>query len=114
MKYVIGHHLLAHDGSSIDKTGIILDGQEFYQLISLTPNLVTYLLVTTTCKMVKNLRPCPDNVRFVPNTKDNVIVALKSEEVCNVHYCFQNRWHIYVTADQKISNTLQFEGLEFI
>lgn len=40
---------IAHDGSSIDETGI-LEGQEFDQLTDVTPQ--GYLLVTTTCNLV--------------------------------------------------------------
>ncbi|KAG5672648.1 hypothetical protein PVAND_002761 [Polypedilum vanderplanki] len=40
---------IAHDGSSLDENGI-LEGQEFDQLINLSPQ--GYLLVTTTCNLV--------------------------------------------------------------
>lgn len=40
---------IAHDGSSIDETGI-LEGQEFDELIRIFP--LGYILVTTTCSLV--------------------------------------------------------------
>lgn len=41
---------IAHDGSSVDVTGI-LDGQEFDKLLDVPPQQ-GYLLVTTTCSLV--------------------------------------------------------------
>lgn len=40
---------IAHDGSSIDESGI-LEGQEFDELLSISP--LGYVLVTTTCNLV--------------------------------------------------------------
>lgn len=40
---------IAHDGSSIDESGI-LEGQEFDELLSIPP--IGYVLVTTTCNLV--------------------------------------------------------------
>lgn len=55
--------------------------------------------------------------KFVPNTKDNVIVALKSEEVDGKTATFITVFKIdgkILLPDQKISATLKFEGIEFI
>lgn len=55
--------------------------------------------------------------KFIPQTNDNVIVALKSEE-------FNGTSATYITAftidgqillpDTKVSSNLKYEGLEFI
>lgn len=55
--------------------------------------------------------------KFVPNTKDNVIVAVKTEEVDGKTSTFITVFRIdgkILLPDQKVSTTLKFEGLEFV
>uniref|UniRef100_A0A336MT34 Apyrase n=1 Tax=Culicoides sonorensis TaxID=179676 RepID=A0A336MT34_CULSO len=55
--------------------------------------------------------------KFIPNTNDQVIVALKTEEVDGKTSTYITVFKIdgkILLADQKISSTLKFEGLEFV
>lgn len=64
-----------------------------------------------------NLERGYSSFRFIPGTNDNIIIAIKTEEV-------DNRTATYVTIfditgkiylnDQKIPNDHKYEGLEFI
>lgn len=55
--------------------------------------------------------------KFIPNTNDQVIVALKTEEVDGKTATYITVFRIdgkILLPDQKISSTLKFEGLEFV
>lgn len=55
--------------------------------------------------------------KFIPNTNDQVIVALKTEEVDGKTATFITVFRIdgkILMPDTKISSTLKFEGLEFV
>lgn len=55
--------------------------------------------------------------KFIPNTNDQVIVALKTEEVDGSTATYITVFRIdgkILLPDQKISSTLKFEGLEFV
>lgn len=55
--------------------------------------------------------------KFVPNTSDNVIVALKTEEVDGTTSTYIQVFTVdgkILLNDQKISSTLKYEGVEFI
>lgn len=101
---------IAHDGSSIDSTGI-LEGQEFDYLLNIPP--VGYVLVTTTCSLVllqlqlqngrhtiqhKTIKPPSGFFGGIGKKFASIIIGMNNsqdkENVC------RNQFIIYLASDE--------------
>lgn len=98
---------IAHDGSSIDETGI-LEGQEFDELLCISP--VGYMLATTTCNLVllqlqlnggrhtvvhRAIKPPTGFLGGIGKKFASIIIGINSgQDKENVNFFFESKWCI--------------------